>query len=760
MKSIKPISQMIQTFSLFVVCCMLLQQSMAQPVEETEFEDKTKSPYFFVMSKDTSVDQLPLKKTSANVTISGVIADVSVRQMYCNEGDSVLEAIYIFPASTKAAVYAMEMTVGNRLLKAKIKEREQAREEYEQAKEDGKTVTLLEQHRPNVFQMNVANILPGDTIMVDMHYTELITPVDGIYEFVYPTVVGPRYGSPKEDQDGIEWIETPYTHEGEPPTYKFNINVQINAGMHINDVLSPSHDVDISSVAEDNVVCGLPESEAYSGNKDFILRYRLTGDAIASGLLLFEGEDENFFLAMVQPPAQPLSSDIPPREYVFIMDVSGSMNGFPIDISKTLLKDIVENLSPNDKFNLLFFAGGNYLLSESSLDANQENIDRAIDAIEDKVGGGGTELLPALTRALNLPGTEDYSRIFVIATDGYVSAEKEAFDLIRTKLSEANFFPFGIGTGVNRHLIEGMAHAGMGEPMVATDQEEAETMAEKFRNYIASPVLTNIDLQINGFDVYDVEPMTVPDVFAERPVLIFGKYRGDASGSISVSGLNGFSEFNQTLHVSDYTADNGNAALRYLWARYRIQLLDDYGRVVYDTTERANIKKEVTDLGLRYNLLTQYTSFIAVDSIIRNDTAGITTVEQPLPLPEGVSDLAVGDAVSGRNGYGALSGSFIKADAEINSTEINRVYPNPFTNTLKVMVQILLVDFEKEKSIEIYNSQGDLVYVHDFSQLGTGIHEIELNLRKHRNLRPGVYFVQVNIGNKLVKKAKVIKLNH
>lgn len=726
---------------------------------ETDYEDKTKSPYFFVMSKDTSVDQLPLKETSANVTISGVIADVTVHQMYCNAGDSVLEAIYIFPASTKAAVYAMEMTVGNRLLKAKIKEREEAREEYEQAKEDGKTVTLLEQNRPNVFQMNVANILPGDTIIVDMHYTELITPVAGVYEFVYPTVVGPRYGSPKEDQESIEWIEQPYTHEGEPPMYAFDIHININAGMAIHNVHSTSHQLTISNPEKNAVTCDLPASERFSGNKDFILRYSLTDDQIASGLLLFEGEDENFFLAMVQPPKHPIYSDIPPREYVFIMDVSGSMYGFPIDISKTLLKDIVGNLYTHDRFNMVFFAGGNYLLSESSLPATQENIDLAINAIDNQVGGGGTELIPALTTALNLPGTENYSRIFVIATDGYVSVEKETFELIRSTLSDANFFPFGIGSSVNRFIIEGMAHAGMGEPMIAVNQEEALDVAAKFRNYIASPVLTNIEVDFDGFNVYDVEPLTVPDVFAERPVLIFGKWKGDARGSIRLSGLSGTTEFNNVIHVSDYHPDDKNDALKYLWARHRIRLLDDYRKVTYDSTEFASIKEEVIDLGLEYNLLTQFTSFIAVDSIIRNDSSGNVSVEQPLPLPEGVSDNAVGESTGWYSGFGR--GNILSLNGPVKSDQVKfkNAYPNPFKNELNIRINIELKDYDKPKVVKIYNSKGELVFTHDFSVKGSGFHNISFNPDENGVLHAGIYVVQVIVNHQIIHKTKVIKID-
>jgi Ca-activated chloride channel family protein len=209
--------------------------------------DKTLSPYFFVKSDNPNLDQLPLKSTSADVNIAGVIADVSVVQEYANEGKNPIEAIYVFPASTRAAVYSMKMTIGERTIVAKIAEREQARLDYETAKQQGKSASLLEQQRPNVFQMNVANIMPGDHIRVELKYTELLVPEEGVYEFVYPTVVGPRYSNqpavtaPHREQ----WVSNPYTHEGEKPTYIFNFRCTLNAGMPVSDVSCSSHKTDI-----------------------------------------------------------------------------------------------------------------------------------------------------------------------------------------------------------------------------------------------------------------------------------------------------------------------------------------------------------------------------------------------------------------------------------------------------------------------------------------------------------------------------------
>lgn len=623
----------------FALSCALLSGNPGS-AKEAETADTSSSPYFLIAGGDPDVDRLPLKSTFADVSIAGVIAEVKVTQVYRNEGRHPIEAVYVFPASTRAAVHAMKMTIGDRVIVATVKRRDDARREYEQAKGQGRSASLLEQQRPNVFQMNVANILPGDEIRVELDYTELLVPTNKEYELVYPAVVGPRYSNREEAAASAteRWIGNPYLHQGTAPTYSFGINVHIAAGMPVQKIASPSHRIAVRYEGTTGARIGLDRSETAGGNRDFILKYRLAGEAIETGLLLTEGEKEKFFLLMLQPPHRVRPEQIPGREYIFIVDVSGSMHGYPLDISKKLLKDLIGNLRPSDTFNVLLFAGGNSVLSERSLPATKENISRAISVIDNQQGGGGTELLPALKRALAIPRDQNVSRSVIIATDGYVSVEAEAFDLIRSSLDSANLFAFGIGTSVNRHLIEGMARAGMGEPFVITKQEEASVKAEAFRTLVQSPVLTRVRTEYNGFDVYDVEPLSVPDVLADRPVIIFGKWRGTPAGTITVSGRSGEGAYREELRVSAVTPSAANNALRYLWARHRIALLSDYEQLRAD--DRRG--REVTELGLAYNLLTNYTSFVAVDTEVRNREGTSSTVHQPLPLPAGVSDHAVG----------------------------------------------------------------------------------------------------------------------
>lgn len=604
--------------------------------------EKTLSPYFFVESAIEGAEAFPLESTHVAASIAGVIAEVTVTQTYRNDGAMPIHARYVFPASTRAAVHGMQIEVGGHRVVAKIKEREQATQEFKEATVAGKTASLLEQERPNVFTMAVANIMPRDRVVVELRYSEFLVPSEGVYQFVYPTVVGPRYanqpqaGAPAKDQ----FVASPYLHQGDVPPTDFAIDVSLSAGVPIADVRCATHAVSVTWDTPSLARVALAKEQRFAGNRDFILDYRLAGAQIETGLLLQEGRNggENHFLLMVQPPARVKPEEIPPREYVFVLDVSGSMDGFPLVTAKALLSDLVAHLRPTDAFNVVLFAGDARVLAPESLPATKSHVGQALAVISGERGGGGTELEAALRQALALPRRAHVSRTVVIVTDGYIAQERGAFQLIADHLGDTNVFAFGIGAGVNRYLIEGLARTGQGEPLIVTDPSEARREAQRFRRYIESPVLTNVAVRMHGFDAYDVEPPHQPDVFAERPVVVFGKWRGATQGTVEVVGRTASGAFSRTLSVADATPRPEHAALARLWARSRIARLSDLN-VNGDDAEAV---RQVTALGLRHSLLTAHTSFIAVLEVVRNTTGGAATVDQPLPLPLGVTDMAVG----------------------------------------------------------------------------------------------------------------------
>lgn len=618
------------------------------PVQAQEFTeenaDVTLSPYFYVESGDLSTDYFPLKDTNVLVNINGTIAETFLTQTYTNEGQNPINAVYIFPASTKVTVHGMKMQIGDQLITAQIQEKEIAKETYEEAKSEGKNASLLEQKRSNVFQMNVANIMPGDTVQIELHYTELISAAEGSYQFVFPTVVGPRYVSTSdtaEEEPGEmdPWAAVPYLEEGREPSGSYQITVNLSAGVPITSLTSKSHAIQIDWENEAAAQVTLSDTEDYAGNRDYILDYKLTGEEVDCGLMLHTAEDENFFMLMVQPPERIVPEEIPPREYIFILDVSGSMYGYPLETAKDVIQDLVSNLRETDIFNLILFSDQTMKMSPKSAPATKENINRAIHFIEDQEGGGGTELLPAFRSALKLPRTEQFARTIITITDGYIYDETSIFEAIHKNLDTTNFFSFGIGDSVNRALIEGIAKAGQGESFIVTDSADAKETASRFRTYVQSPLLTDIQVSYEGFDVYDLAPNALPTLFAQRPLLVYGKFRGEPSGTIQITGRTGNQHYQKTIQVADIEPLASNQAIRYLWARSRVDQLMDYG---LNTDVRRSVKKEITALGLQYHMVTPYTSFIAVMDTVRNPEGESSDIAQPLPLPSKVSNLAIG----------------------------------------------------------------------------------------------------------------------
>lgn len=609
-------------------------------------------PYFHIASTDPGVDRLPLKGTKVDARIVGPIADVRVTQRYKNEGQRTIEAKYVFPGSTQAAVHAMTVRLGDRALNATIREKQRARLEYEAAKKQGKTAALLDQHWPNVFQMNVANILPGEEVTVELRYTELLLPTDGRYRFVYPTVVGPRYHVARSEGGTSSFPATAHLPQGEASTSAFDLNVSFASPLPVSDIESTSHKVEVKAEGTAQAEVALADDGAPSNNRDFILGYRLAGATTAGGLTLYPGKngEDNYFLALVEPPQAIPTAQINPREYVFVVDISGSMHGFPLNTAKTLLRHLIGGLRASDSFNVLLFSGSNRMLSDTPVPATRANVERAIATIDTLRAGGSTEIVPALERIAALPKNPEVARTVIVVTDGYVTVEDRVFQLVRKNLGNSNVFAFGIGSSVNRHLIEGIARAGQGEPFVVTKPAFAQAQAERLRKMIDAPVLTSVRARFDGLDVYDVEPArldALPDVLGGRPVALFGKWRGtrDGNGALQVpqgqlvlDGRAADGDWQQVVPV--VTPDPDAQALRLLWARRRIQQLSDEEALRGGNSQRDPI----TTLGLQHSLLTQYTSFIAIDHVVRHLDAdhSAVSVNQPSPLPQGVSNNAVG----------------------------------------------------------------------------------------------------------------------
>ncbi|MDQ8186573.1 VIT domain-containing protein [Pelagicoccus sp. SDUM812002] len=624
-----PSRHLLALFCHIALLCALASVGRGQDGLETEV------PYFKVEGAFGSVDCLPLKSVDTSIEIVGTLAQVELVQIYANTGSEAIEAVYVFPGSTRSAVTALTMRVGDRVVDAEIQEKSQARRTYEMAKAEGKTTSLLEQNRPNVFKMNLANIQPGDVVEVTLKYAEWIRREKDEYAFELPLAVGSRYTEKEEAS-----AENPLLAGGNLEVVKYGIRARIRSAVSIEQAVCDSHDALPVFENARTVHVELDGDAESVGNRDFRIRYQVSGDEIKSGVWVSESGGEKYFMASLEPPVGRMRGRLP-REYFFVVDVSGSMHGFPLNTAKAMMEALVARLEETDRFNLILFAGESDTFAPEPVPATVENLLAAVEFLYDTRGSGGTRLLQALKTVYGTPRDPAFSRNIVVLTDGYVTVEDRVFDLIRSRLDEANVFACGIGSAPNRFLIEGIAKVGQGEPFFVGDPKETGRVANLFSEYVSEPILTELAVTFDGMEVFEVEPISLPDLLAERPMVVFGKFAGDLSGKIVLSARAGDSGYKETTNLSDAVNLAESRSLEYVWARERIRRISDYNGL-WPSEER---RQKITKLGLKHSLLTKYTSFVAVDKVIRSDGNGLQTVSQPLPIPEGMAQSIGGSSV-------------------------------------------------------------------------------------------------------------------
>lgn len=674
--------------SLFIILWITLHVArslLAQEIQE--------GPYFLVQSSESNLRVFPLLKTKVYANILGPTADVKVEQWYRNDSNDPIDATYVFPASTKSAIYKLEMTIGERTIVADIEEKKKAAKSYQEAKEAGQHAALLEQHRPNVLQMNVANIMPGDEIMVSLHYNEYIVQENQEYQFVFPAVVGPRCPS-KEAKEATHFADQPYS-KSHPDLGELEIDIMLSVTSEISCLSSTTHKIQIQEIFDKISQVSLREDEGREGDRDFILRYCLSGESISEGVLKYSDGDEHYFVATLHPARITNDDDVVSREYIFVVDVSGSMHGFAIATAKTLIRNLIGEISPTDYFNLVLFAGDSRLLSKYSLSATSDNISKAVAMLDKTEAAGSTELLSAMRWAKELPKPcEEISRSVIVVTDGYINIEPMVFDYIQNNLGAINIFPFGIGSSVNRHLIEGMAHLGRGSAFIAENKKSALSLAKKFIKYVKNPVLTNINISTHNLEIYDVVPKHIPDLFTEKPIIIFGKYRNPGKGIIHISGRQAQGKYSRSLDFGREVEHNKHSAIKYLWAREAIREKQDYSGL----STNHQLVKEITDLGLKYNLLTKYTSFIAIDKTrIANPNGHAKMVKQPLSLPYQVSEYAIGfeAEITGKNHNTKTESSGLSPQVDIVCAHHTHADLETIKNTIKNVFLLWPIEWQE-----------------------------------------------------------------
>ena len=590
-------------------------------------QEPTQGSLFAFDSKGKALGESPLKSTSVRVEIRGPLARVTVEQEFSNNFGKPIEAVYTFPLSNTGAVDRMAIKIGERSIRGKIMRREDADKAYEKAKKEGKTAALLDQDRPNVFSQRVANILRSERIVVKISYVERLASRDGGYEFVFPMVVAPRY-SPKGRRVSSASPRIDKTRSGQ----NISIEVDLDAGFPLENITSPLHEIIIADLSPSKRKIRLSRL-AEIPNRDFVLRYDFTGQRITDSILTESHGDGGFFLLQTAPPEDFRIEDVRPKEIVFVLDTSGSMEGFPIEKAKESMMLAIKGLYPRDRFNVITFAGETQILFERPVPATPENIAAANEFLQSRKGSGGTEMMKAIEAAFAGSETGEHLRIVCFMTDGLVSNEDGILRTIQRN-PKARVFAFGIGDSVNRFLLDGMARQGRGEVEYVTLSDDGSAGARRFHRRIRNPLMTDISIDWRDLPVTELAPSTIPDLFDVKPVFILGRYRKGPGGEITIKGTTSGQPIERTVPVKFPESQSHQGAIGALWARARIEELSSDLRTSPDF-EAELLKEEITRLALEFNLASQYTSFVAVEEQVRNVDGELQTVEVPVEPARG-----------------------------------------------------------------------------------------------------------------------------
>jgi len=605
----------------------------------------------------------PLKHTDVRVEISGFLSRVNVTQEFENPFKEKIEAVYVFPLPANAAVDDMTMLVGERTVRGKILRREEAQAVYEAAKSGGQVASLLNQERPNIFTQSVANILPGERIKITISYVETLKYEAGSYEFSFPMVVGPRYmpgaatgrqasgSSPDTTQvPDASRISPQPVPEGMRAGHDVSLDIMLDAGVPIDGLKGKSHEVELERLTAHSAHVRL-KSSSMIPNKDFVLSYDVAGKSIQDALLAHRSDKGGYFTLILQPPERITVADVTPKELVFVLDTSGSMSGFPIEKAKETMKLALDGLYPADTFNLITFAGDTRILFPGPVPATPENLKKAQAFLSTSSGYGGTEMMKAIKASLDPSDSQDHVRIVCFMTDGYVGNEMAIIAEVQ-KHPNARVFGFGIGSSVNRFLLDKMSEYGRGEVEYVALNDDGSAAARRFHERVRNPLLTDISVDWNGLPVQDVYPQRIPDLFGAKPVILNGRYTAAGRGIIRLKGKMSGREFVREIAVDFPEAESRHNVLSSLWARSRIDALmgQDYNGMQQGAM-KPELKETITNLGLEYRLMTQFTSFVAVEEMIVTDGGQPRRIDVPVEVPEGVNREAAGDTFSAS--YGA-----------------------------------------------------------------------------------------------------------
>jgi len=583
---------------------------------------------------------LPLRHTDVDLRVHGRVTTAAVTQRFANPFPEPIEAVYVFPLPADAAVYAYRLEVGGRTLQGELMTKAAAWRTYKLARWEGRAAGLLDQERPNVFVQQVANILPGEDVTVHLSYVALLPYRQGAYELVFPMVVGPRYRGTappdSEPEDSGEAAAAPLLGPGERPGHDVTLRASVHAGGPIRELHNPTHAVRVLAEEEGHVLVELSDSEVLP-NRDFVLRFAVAGRQPSCSLLTHSDDRGGFFVLLVQPQAEAPPDHVTARELMFVVDVSGSVNGAPLRQSTELVRRALQELGPQDRLQVVRFSSKAEAAFPAPVRVTPTRVEHAVSWLEGLQGRGGTELVPALDLALNTAPDPRRARVVLLLTDGFVGYEGDALRYLRDHGSGTSFFPLGLGAAPNRFLIDALARIGQTEALYLLPSDDPEPAVRRFYDTVAQPTLTGLRADFGAAQVRAVTPATLPDLFVQRPLYLAGRYEGAAPTEVNLAGTLGGRAWRQRCRLAAPETEEGptpREGVALLWARLRIRELMDQWRTAYEGS--AELRREITELSLAFGLTTRFTSFVAVDAEARTARGRPARVAIPLALPEGV----------------------------------------------------------------------------------------------------------------------------
>lgn len=592
---------------------------------------------------ETEQVPVPLKHTDVQGDIQSYIASVSVTQQFHNPYDSKIEAVYVFPLPQNAAVNDFIMTVGERKIRGVIREREEAEKIYKAARSQGYVASLMTQERPNIFTQKVANIEPGKQIDINIKYFNTLQYDDGWYEFVFPMVVGPRFNPPCTS-DGVGAVargdqgtsgqktEVQYLAPNERSGHDISLALNLDAGLKIEDIRSVNHRIEKKnggpSGSSEQLSVRLAADDTLP-NEDFVLRFRVAGRQVQTSLMAHQSDEGKYFTLVAYPPHELEHQARCPLEMIFVLDCSGSMRGAPMKQAKAAVASALNDLRPDDSFQIIRFSSNASQLGGSPLLATPRNIRRGLKYLNSLSGTGGTQMIEGMRAALDFPHDDSRLRVVSFMTDGFIGNEAKVLSNIQQRLGDSRIFSFGVGQAPNRFLMDRMALLGRGAVAYLSLNDNAEDVMDRFAQRISHPAMTEITVDWGDARVDDVYPNRLPDLIVGRHIVLTGRYEGELE-SVRIRGL-----VNGELTQLDVPVSSAleHTAIPAVWARMKIA--DLINRSMYEPNEGFDLKNSVTQVALKHNLMSSYTAMIAVDSMTKTVGDFGTTVAVPVPVPNG-----------------------------------------------------------------------------------------------------------------------------